>query len=162
MQYPDETLAKHLKPLEKYACNMHVYAISISTFATSRYSRCNMCNIPIHFCNISIYFCNTDTKHLQHTSETSKTPETYVCNMHFQCNISLLLGNGSRQFVEFTGVELPAPVEKNVIGPVEKATVGRSGRPQWVAMVGRRRHGEGERRAAVLGCGGDVGRREEH
>jgi hypothetical protein len=82
--------------------------------------------------------------------------------MHFQCNISLLLGNGSRQFVEFTGVELPAPVEKNVIGPVEKATVGRSGRPQWVAMVGRRRHGEGERRAAVLGCGGDVGRREEH
>jgi hypothetical protein len=39
-QHPDETLAKirmkHLKTLETYACNMHVYATSGSTFATSR------------------------------------------------------------------------------------------------------------------------------
>jgi len=29
-------------------------------------------------------------KQLQHTSETSKTLETYACNMRFNCNISLL------------------------------------------------------------------------
>jgi hypothetical protein len=27
--------------------------------------------------------CNIRTKHLQHTSETSKTLETYTCNMRF-------------------------------------------------------------------------------
>jgi hypothetical protein len=70
----------------------------------------------------------------------------------------------TRRFVEFTGVELPASVEKAVIGPVEKATVGCFGRedgPQWAATMGRRRHGEGERRAALLGCGGDAGCRVE-
>ena len=40
MQHPDETFAnirvKHLKALETYACNMHVYATSRFTFATSR------------------------------------------------------------------------------------------------------------------------------
>jgi hypothetical protein len=40
MQYSDEILAKirikHLKTLETYACNMHVYAISTSIFATYR------------------------------------------------------------------------------------------------------------------------------
>jgi hypothetical protein len=46
----------------------------------------NCCNI----CNISIYFYNTDIKHLQHTSETLKI---YVCNTHFQRNISLLFGS---------------------------------------------------------------------
>jgi hypothetical protein len=84
--------------LEKYACNMHICNIQIyfcnihlrqmkhleHTLETYVYSHCNMCNILI-------YFCNTDTKHLQHTSRTS---ETYVCNMHFQRNISLMLGNG--------------------------------------------------------------------
>ena len=35
--------------------------------------------------------CNIYTKHSQHISETL---ETYVCNMRFQRNISLLLGNG--------------------------------------------------------------------
>jgi hypothetical protein len=40
-------------------------------------------------------------KHLQYTSETI---ETYVCNMHFQRNISLLLGRmEARQHIEFTG-----------------------------------------------------------
>jgi hypothetical protein len=40
MQHPDETLAsmriKTPGTLETYACNMHVYATSKSTFATSR------------------------------------------------------------------------------------------------------------------------------
>ena len=31
-------------------------------------------------------------KHLQYTSETSKTLETYACNMHFQHNVTLLFG----------------------------------------------------------------------
>jgi hypothetical protein len=48
------------------------------------YSHCNICNILI-------YFCNIDIKHLQHTSETFETLETYVCNMHFLRNMSLLL-----------------------------------------------------------------------
>jgi hypothetical protein len=38
-------------------------------------------------CNIPIYFCNNNIKHLQHTS--------YICNMCFQHNISLLLENRS-------------------------------------------------------------------
>jgi hypothetical protein len=43
-------------------------------------------------------------KHLQHTSETSETLETYVCNMRFQRNISLLLRRiESRCCVDFTG-----------------------------------------------------------
>jgi hypothetical protein len=28
-----------------------------------------------------IYFCNTKIKHLQHTSETCETLETYICNI---------------------------------------------------------------------------------
>jgi hypothetical protein len=97
--------------LETYDCNMHVYTtihlqrpdkntcnirlIKMKhlkhTFETYVHSYCNMCNILIYFCNVSIYFCNNDMKQLQHTSER---PETYVCNMRFQRNISLLLGNG--------------------------------------------------------------------
>ena len=49
------------------------------------YNHCNLCNIPIYFCNIVI-------KHLQHTSETSKTLKTYACNMRYQHNVTLLLG----------------------------------------------------------------------
>jgi hypothetical protein len=97
MQHLDETLAnihmKHMKTLKTYACNMHVYATSRSTFSTSRrnirleqmkylghtletyvYSHYNMCNILIYFCNIYI-------QHLQHTSETF---ETYYCTMRFE------------------------------------------------------------------------------
>jgi hypothetical protein len=44
------------------------------TLVTYVYSHCNVCNI-------SIYFCNIYTKHLQHTSETPATTETYVCNI---------------------------------------------------------------------------------
>jgi hypothetical protein len=44
-----------------------------------------------HICSISIYFCNIDVKHLQHTSKTSETLETYSCNMRFQRNITWLL-----------------------------------------------------------------------
>jgi hypothetical protein len=42
------------------------------------YNHCNMCNIYM--------------KHLQHTCEISEIFEIYSCNMHFQRNISLLLG----------------------------------------------------------------------
>jgi hypothetical protein len=97
MQHLDETLAnihmKHMKTLKTYACNMHVYATSRSTFSTSRrnirleqmkylghtletyvYSHYNMCNILIYFYNIYI-------QHLQHTSEIF---ETYYCTMCFE------------------------------------------------------------------------------
>jgi hypothetical protein len=57
MQHTDETLAnilmKHLKTLEIFVCNMHVYA----TF---------------------IYFYNIQIKHLQHTSGTDETFGTYT------------------------------------------------------------------------------------
>jgi hypothetical protein len=100
---------KHMKPHEKYACNMHVYATSGLLLQHLDEHTCNICLIQMkhlelkletyvyshcNICNIRIYFCNTDTKRLQHTSKTSETPETYVCNMRFQCNISILLGNG--------------------------------------------------------------------
>jgi hypothetical protein len=48
----------------------------------------NHCNI----CNILIYFCNIHLKHFQYISEIFETLETYACNMHFQRNITLLLG----------------------------------------------------------------------
>jgi hypothetical protein len=54
-------------------------------FATLVYNHCNICNIPIYFCNVYM-------EHLQHTSDTSKTLETYSCNISFQRNICLLLG----------------------------------------------------------------------
>ena len=44
--------------------------------ATYVYNHCNICNI-------SIYFCNIHMRYLQHTSETSKTLETYACDMCF-------------------------------------------------------------------------------
>jgi hypothetical protein len=107
----------------------------------------NNCNI----CNILIYLCNIHTEHLQHTYETFETLETYVCNMPFQRNISLLLVNRglSTRRVHWCRArgwtELAAPVEKAAAGLVEKAPV-----------YGRR-NGEGGRSAAMLECGGDVG-----
>jgi len=56
------------------------------------------------------------------------------------------------------------PVEKAATGPVEKAATGRpSGEDElrWTATVGKRCHGEGERRAAALGCSGDAGWRPD-
>jgi hypothetical protein len=47
-----------------------------SILETYVYSHCNICNILI-------YFCNIDEKHLQHTSKTSETLETYTCNICF-------------------------------------------------------------------------------
>ena len=66
MQHPDKhsyniRLNKQMKHWEQ-------------TFATYVYGYCNICNIPIYFCNIRM-------KGLQHISETSKTLETYACNM---------------------------------------------------------------------------------
>jgi hypothetical protein len=72
--------------------------------------------------------------------------------------------------VEFTDVELAggtkiaALVKKATTSLVEKAAVGRScgeDGPRWAAKVGRRCHGEEERQAAALGCGGDAGQRPE-
>jgi hypothetical protein len=55
------------------------------TLAAYIYNYCNMCNILI-------YYYNTHIKHLQHTSETYETLEIYACNIQFQRNISLCLG----------------------------------------------------------------------
>jgi hypothetical protein len=48
----------------------------------------NACNITLktlakiyNMCIIPIYFCNIYSKQLQHTSETSETLETYICNI---------------------------------------------------------------------------------
>jgi hypothetical protein len=84
MQHPNEILAnirmKQLKTLEAYACNMHVYATSKSTFATSRQNTYNIrmeqmkhleytleTYVYSHYniCNILTYFCNIDIQHLQ-------------------------------------------------------------------------------------------------
>jgi hypothetical protein len=124
-------------------------------------------------CNIPIYFCNTDTKHLQYISET---PETYVCNMCFQRNISL-----AHQCVKFTGVEVTAPVDKDVTGLVEKAMTdlrascrrfdgegrprageghdGRKARRRWRKAGSRGRLEVQWRWRKARGLGGDVGRR---
>jgi hypothetical protein len=48
------------------------------TLKTYAYSHCNMYNIPI-------YFYNIDIKHLQRTSETYKTLETYAFNAMLLC-----------------------------------------------------------------------------
>jgi len=44
--------------------------------------------------------------------------------MRFQRNIFLLLGIEARRHVEFTGIELVAPMKKVVTGPVEKVVTG--------------------------------------
>jgi hypothetical protein len=72
------------------------------------------------------------------------------------------LGMEARQCLEFTGVELAAPMEKAAIGPVEKIVAGRSyGEDvtvcwRWLWWAGGT---EGGRRTAALGCDGDAGRR---
>ena len=67
------------------------------TLATYVYNYCNMGSITIYFCNIHM-------KHLQHTTKTSETIETYAWNMRFQRNIYLLLRTmKARRRVEFTG-----------------------------------------------------------
>ena len=66
------------------------------------YNKCNVCNIPI-------YFCNIHTKPLQHTFKTTKTLETYACNMRFQHNVTLLLRRMELIVVELdVGAELDA------------------------------------------------------
>ena len=58
------------------------------TLATCVYGHCSICTIPV-------YFCNIHAKHLQHTSKTSETIETYACNIRLQHalsrNISMML-----------------------------------------------------------------------
>ena len=165
MQHPD-LLLQHP---DENTCNIRLIQMKHleHTLETYVYKYCNMCNIPIYFYNISIYFCNTDTKHLQHTSEI---PETYVCNMHFQCNISLLLGNGGSLVCgvhrcrahQLRGARCSGGEGRDRFGGE-----GRAGSLRWrrktthwrsKAAVCSRRHGEGGRRAAALGRCGDVGR----
>jgi hypothetical protein len=57
---------------------------------------------------------------MKHMKHISKTFQTYICNMRFQRNISLLLGMEARRHVEFIGVELASGAE--FAAPVEKAT----------------------------------------
>jgi hypothetical protein len=72
------------------------------TLATYVYSHCNMCNILTYFCDIQM-------KDMQYPDKTSKTLETYACNMRFQRNVTLQLGGrearryGQRQRMEFAG-----------------------------------------------------------
>jgi hypothetical protein len=67
MQYPD-----------KHTCNTclkkQIQQLWKQKLATYMHNHCNISNILIYFCNIYM-------KPLQHTSETSKTLETYTCNI---------------------------------------------------------------------------------
>jgi hypothetical protein len=117
--YSDETLAnirmKHLKTLETYAYNMHVYTTFRSTFATYRQKTCNIrleqmkhlersLETCVHnhynMCNIPISFCNIDIQHLQHNSETSETLKhtftTCVFSIVLIGGTDLCRGRGSR------------------------------------------------------------------
>jgi hypothetical protein len=89
---------------------------------------------------------------LQHTSEISETLETYVYNMCFQRNISLLLGNGCSS-VRVAGVEFAGGTK--LIAPVEKAVAVRV---LEKPVVGGKHSGERGRQATVLWCGGVAGR----
>ena len=70
------------------------------TLATCVYNHCNICNI--------------DVKHLQHTSEISKTLKTYGCNMRFstQCHLASWTNGGSslRNGAEVGGGAWSSPV----------------------------------------------------
>jgi hypothetical protein len=75
----------------------------------------------------------------------------------------------ARRRVEFTGVELAAPMKKAATGPVEKtatdlaraviAPVEKAVRALEKAVVGLWHDGDGGRRAITLRHGGDAGRR---
>jgi hypothetical protein len=70
----------------------------------------------------------------------------------FSATSSCCLGMETCRCVELTGVGLPvAQILPRQVAPVEKTDNALE-----MAMMGRRRHGEGGRRAAVLGRGGDV------
>jgi hypothetical protein len=119
------------------------------TLAICVYNHCNMCNITIYFCNIHM-------KHLQHISKTSETIETYFCNMHFQRNVSLLLGKiEAHRCVVFTGGSRPA----TLVGGGPTAVAARCGREALAARAaGRPRPHDLERAAARLGEGNSAPR----
>ena len=87
-----------------YSCNIYVEHVPTSisdrlqhtsitneTFWTTPLKHLQHGSKTIAICATSpIYLCNIHMKQLQHTSETSKTLETYTCNMRFHRNISLL------------------------------------------------------------------------
>ena len=89
----------------------------------------------------------------------------------FNATSPCCLGIEARRRVEFTSAELAALVEKNVIDLVEKvatnlartviAPVEKAVRTLENAAVGWVRDGDGGKRAAVLGRGGDAGRRAQ-
>jgi hypothetical protein len=68
---------KHMQHPDQNACN-----ISLETDETVW---TNACNMPLkhlqHMQHPLIYFCNIHMKLLQHTSETSETIKTYICNI---------------------------------------------------------------------------------
>ena len=107
--------------------------------ATYVYNHCNMCNITIYFFNIHM-------KHLQHISETSETIKTYSCNMHFQRNISLLLGRTeARRCVVFTGGSGPVAF----VGGGPTAVVARCGKEASAARAAERLRPRDLERAAA-------------
>jgi hypothetical protein len=71
---------KHMQHPDQKDCNIRLEINE--TFWT------NACNMPLkhlqhmqHVQYLLIYFCNIHMKQLQHTSETPKTLETYICNI---------------------------------------------------------------------------------
>ena len=56
-------------------------------------------------------------KHLQHTSKTTETLETYACNMCFQRHVTLLFGRTELVLVDLdVGAELDATECSEVAG----------------------------------------------
>jgi hypothetical protein len=89
-------------------------------------------------------------KHLQHTSKTYETLEIYVCNMKFQRNIFLLLGNGGSlargvhrcRAIRWRGARCSGGEGR--AGPVEKGAAGpstREGRGSVGSVVDREEDG---------------------
>jgi hypothetical protein len=81
-------------------------------------------------CNIWIYICNIHAKHLQHTSEISKTAGTYIYHMCFQCNMAWAV---RRTDV----VELAVASGTSPHGVVEAVNPSRRGWAAWADGDGR-------------------------
>jgi hypothetical protein len=89
-----------------------------------------------HVCKISIYFCNIDVKHLQHTPKISETLKTYGYNMHFQCNVTWLLGwmdASSLRSSRWRRIELTGDPAEALCHPGRPRARGRGQRARWHA-----------------------------
>ena len=90
------------------------------TLATCVYSHCSICTILV-------YFCNINAKHLQHTTKTSKTIETYACNMRFRATSPWCLphrGSATTRVALLRQVTMPLPskIIHEQAGPPARAT----------------------------------------